>query len=213
MNEENVKEEKATAREKVFQTASRGKRAGNGKNLLKKIFMNRQIYLMLLPVVVFYLVYNYVPMYGIVLAWKEWRPKYGIMGSPWIGWENFQTIFSQKALPNAIRNTVIISSLKLLFCFPLPILFALFLNEIKAPGFKKVIQTMMYLPNFISWVILGGIVKMLLAVDDGLINNLIVSLGGSRTSFLNNPNAFYPILIFPRSGKGRAGERSSIPRQ
>lgn len=98
-------------------------------------------------------------MYGIVLAWKEWRPKYGIMGSPWIGWENFQTIFSQKALPNAIRNTVIISSLKLLFCFPLPILFALFLNEIKAPGFKKVIQTMMYLPNFISWVILGGIVR------------------------------------------------------
>lgn len=159
MNEENVKEEKATAREKAFQTASRGKRAGNGKNLLKKIFMNRQIYLMLLPVVVFYLVYNYVPMYGIVLAWKEWRPKYGIMGSPWIGWENFQTIFSQKALPNAIRNTVIISSLKLLFCFPLPILFALFLNEIKAPGFKKVIQTMMYLPNFISWVILGGIVR------------------------------------------------------
>ena len=79
MNEENVKEEKATAREKAFQTASRGKRAGNGKNLLKKIFMNRQIYLMLLPVVVFYLVYNYVPMYGIVLAWKEWRPKYGIM--------------------------------------------------------------------------------------------------------------------------------------
>ena len=202
MNEENVKEEKATAREKAFQTASRGKRAGNGKNLLKKIFMNRQIYLMLLPVVVFYLVYNYVPMYGIVLAWKEWRPKYGIMGSPWIGWENFQTIFSQKALPNAIRNTVIISSLKLLFCFPLPILFALFLNEIKAPGFKKVIQTMMYLPNFISWVILGGIVKMLLAVDDGLINNLIVSLGGSRTSFLNNPNAFYPILIFSEIWKG-----------
>ena len=141
-------------------------------------------------------------MYGIVLAWKEWRPKYGIMGSPWIGWENFQTIFSQKALPNAIRNTVIISSLKLLFCFPLPILFALFLNEIKAPGFKKVIQTMMYLPNFISWVILGGIVKMLLAVDDGLINNLIVSLGGSRTSFLNNPNAFYPILIFSEIWKG-----------
>lgn len=188
--------------EKALQTATKERKTGNGKNLLKKIVRNRQIYLMLLPVVVFYIIYNYVPMYGIVLAWKEWRPKYGVVGSPWIGWENFQTIFTQKALSNAIRNTVIISSLKLLFCFPLPILFALFLNEIKRPGFKKAVQTMMYLPNFISWVILGGIVKMLLAVDDGLINNIIVALGGTRVSFLNDPNAFYPILICSEIWKG-----------
>ena len=123
------------------------------RNLGRKMYRARHIYLMLLPVVVFYIVYCYVPMYGIVLAWKEWRPKYGILGSPWVGWENFETLFSQQMLPRAIRNTVVISALKLLICFPLPILFALLLNELTNKKFKKTVQTFMYMPNFISWVI------------------------------------------------------------
>ncbi len=172
------------------------------RNLGRKMYRARHIYLMLLPVVVFYIVYCYVPMYGIVLAWKEWRPKYGILGSPWVGWENFETLFSQQMLPRAIRNTVVISALKLLICFPLPILFALLLNELTNKKFKKTVQTFMYLPNFISWVILGGIVKMLLAMDDGLINNIIVACGGERVSFLTNPGAFYPILILSEIWKG-----------
>ena len=165
------------------------------RNLGRRMFRARHIYLMLIPVLVVYIVYSYVPMYGIVLAWKEWRPKYGILGSPWIGWENFETLFSQQMLPRAIRNTVIISALKLLICFPLPILIALLLNELTSRKFKKTVQTCMYLPNFISWVILGGIVKMLLSMDDGLFNNIIVACGGGRISFLTNPAAFYPILI------------------
>lgn len=176
--------------------------AGKGRKLLKKIYHYRHIYLMLLPVVIFYIVYCYAPMYGIVLAWKEWRPKYGILGSPWVGWENFETLFAQKLLTRAIKNTVIISLLKLLICFPFPILCALLLNEIMNKKFKKTVQTFMYLPNFISWVILGGIVKMLLASDDGLINNIIVACGGERVSFLTNPNAFYPILILSELWKG-----------
>lgn len=168
---------------------------GKWKRLWKNIVRNRNVYLMLLPVVIFYIVYCYAPMYGIVLAWKEWRPKYGIMGSNWVGWENFRTLFTQPMLLRSIRNTVIISLLKLLICFPLPILVALLLNEVVGKTFKKSVQTFMYLPNFISWVILGGIVKMLLSMDDGLFNNIIAACGGSRVSFLTNPAAFYPILI------------------
>ncbi len=178
------------------------KRNSKWKKLWKKVWHYRQIYLMLLPVIIFYIVYCYVPMYGIVLAWKEWRPKFGVLGSPWIGWENFETVFTQQLLPRAIRNTVIISSLKLLICFPMPILCALLLNEIMNRRFKKVVQTFMYLPNFISWVILGGIVKMLLAMDDGLINNIIAACGGERVSFLTDPGSFYPILILAELWKG-----------
>lgn len=174
----------------------------NKKTLLHRIVVNRQIYLMLIPVVLFYIIYQYVPMYGVTLAWKDWRPKYGIMGSPWIGWENFEWVFARPELGRAIKNTLVISTLKLLICFPLPIVFAVLLNEMMGTTFKKGIQTAIYLPHFISWVILGGLVKMILAMDDGIINNVIVALGGQRVSFLNNPDAFYTILICAEIWKG-----------
>lgn len=199
--------QQSKTREAVAVKAAAGEEAaepspGKFKKLLRKMWHYRHIYLMLLPVIVFYVVYNYVPMYGIVLAWKDWRPKYGVLGSPWIGWENFETLFSQQLLKRAIRNTVVISGLKLLICFPFPILCALLLNEIMSKRFKKFVQTCMYLPNFISWVILGGIVKMVLAMDDGLINNIIAACGGERVSFLTEPGAFYAILIASELWKG-----------
>ncbi len=178
------------------------KNTGRWNKFWGKVWRFRHIYLMLLPVVIFYIVYCYVPMYGVILAWKEWRPKYGIIGSPWIGWENFQTLFSQPDLLRAIRNTFIISLLRLGICFPVPIIVAILLNELMGKRFKKAVQTCMYLPNFISWVILGGLVKMLLAMDDGLFNNIIVAFGGSRVSFLTNQGAFYPILLLTEIWKG-----------
>ena len=165
------------------------------KLFLNKIVLNRQIYLMLIPVLLFYVLFSYLPMYGITLAWKDYRPKYGIMGSDWVGWKNFEYIFSMPELGNAIKNTLKISFLKLLICFPMPIFFAILLNEVNRKGYKKSIQTMIYLPNFISWVILGGIVKMLLAYDSGAINNLLEKLTGERCYFLLEPNKFYGILI------------------
>lgn len=90
-----------------------------------------------MPVLAFYIVYCYVPMYGIVLAWKDYRPKFGITGSPWLGWENFEYLFSLPDLPRAIKNTLAISFLKLCICFPMPILFALLLNELRHPKYKK----------------------------------------------------------------------------
>ena len=149
----------------------RGNEEHKGKYLLRKIIRNRQIYLMLVPVLAFYIVYCYVPMYGIVLAWKDYRPKFGITGSPWLGWENFEYLFSLPDLPRAIKNTLAISFLKLCICFPMPILFALLLNELRHPKYKKTVQTCIYLPNFISWVIIGSLIRMSLAYDDGLERN------------------------------------------
>ena len=182
--------------------------AKNGGNkfrrLLSRIVVNRQIYLMLLPVVVFYIVYSYVPMYGITLAWKDYRPKFGIAGSPWTEplWKNFEKLFSFPDLPRAIKNTLIISTLKLLICFPLPILVSLLLNEVGNKAFKKTVQTLIYLPNFISWVVLGGIVKTLLSKDDGAINNVISLFGGERIAFMIKPEFFRTILIVSEVWKG-----------
>lgn len=173
-----------------------------GELLLRKIYRNRHIYIMLIPVIVFYIIFSYVPMYGIILAWKEWRPRFGVLYSPWVGWTNFANLFAQTQFMLAFRNTIIISALRLVICFPVPILVALLLNEITSRKFKKFVQTCMYLPNFISWVIMGSIVKMLLQLDDGLINNIIAACGGERVSFLTNPGAFYPILLLSEIWKG-----------
>lgn len=163
--------------------------------LLRSIIKNRYIYLMLLPVVVFYVIFSYVPMYGIVLAWKNYRHTMGILGSPWVGWENFEVVFRNAGMIPAIRNTIVISLLKLVICFPAPIILALLLNEVTSRIFKRSAQTIVYLPNFISWVIIGGLVKTMFAIDDGLVNNILEALGIGRINFLLDSRYFYFLLI------------------
>ena len=147
-------------------------------------------------VLVHYLIFSYYPMYGIILAFKRYSPKKGIMGSAWVGLKHFQKIFSAPQFGIAMRNTLIISALKLVCCFPIPIIMALCLEEMRKKHVKKAVQTIIYLPYFISWVIIGGLVKMLFATGDGLINQIIVGLGGTRKEFLTTSSCFYPILIF-----------------
>ena len=163
--------------------------------LLRSIIKNRYIYLMLLPVVAFYVIFSYVPMYGIVLAWKNYRHTMGILGSPWVGWENFEVVFRNAGMIPAIRNTIVISLLKLVICFPAPIILALLLNEVTSRIFKRSAQTIVYLPNFISWVIIGGLVKTMFAIDDGLVNNILEALGIGRINFLLDSKYFYFLLI------------------
>ena len=170
----------------------RGKKA---KLLIHRIKVNRQIYIMLIPVVLFYLLFNYLPMSGIVLAWKKYRHTMGIWGSPWVGWNVFKKLFAHPDMSRAITNTLLISALKLACCFPAPIILALFLNEFKNKSYKKTIQTMIYLPNFISWVIIGGLIKTALSYDYGIINNILAMFDGSRIQFLTTSKYFYPILI------------------
>lgn len=163
--------------------------------LLRSIIKNRYIYLMLLPVVAFYVIFSYVPMYGIVLAWKNYRHTMGILGSPWVGWENFEVVFRNAGMVPAIRNTIVISLLKLVICFPAPIILALLLNEVTSRIFKRSAQTIVYLPNFISWVIIGGLVKTMFAIDDGLVNNILEAMGIGRINFLLDSKYFYFMLI------------------
>ena len=163
--------------------------------LLRSIIKNRYIYLMLRPVVAFYVIFSYVPMYGIVLAWKNYRHTVGILGGPWVGWENFEVVFRNAGMIPAIRNTIVISLLKLVICFPAPIILALLLNEVTSRIFKRSAQTIVYLPNFISWVIIGGLVKTMFAIDDGLVNNILEAMGIGRINFLLDSKYFYFLLI------------------
>ena len=119
----------------------------------------------------------------------------GILGSPWVGWENFEVVFRNAGMVPAIRNTIVISLLKLVICFPAPIILALLLNEVTSRIFKRSAQTIVYLPNFISWVIIGGLVKTMFAIDDGLVNNILEAMGIGRINFLLDSKYFYFLLI------------------
>lgn len=167
------------------------------RTLFVKIREYKDVYLMLIPVVVFFLVFSYYPMYGIVIAFKDFSSVKGILGSDWLNpfYKNFIWLFSQDYFSRALLNTLKISGLKLLFCFPFPILLSLFLAEIPSDRLKRSIQICLYLPFFISWASIASIIYQLLAVNGGLVNNIIELFGGERISFLTEDQYFYTILI------------------
>lgn len=172
------------------------------KETLGRIVKSRELYLMIIPVIIFYIIFAYVPMYGIIIAWKDYLPRKGIMGSEWAGWKWFQMFFERPEMFRALKNTLTISVLKILVCFPAPIVLALLINEVKSEKFKKVIQWAIFLPYFINWVVIGGIVKQLLAVDDGLVNNILAAFGQERVAFLLHSEYFYTILLLAELWKG-----------
>ena len=154
------------------------------------------LYLMFLPVVVLLVLFNYLPMYGIVLAFKDYWPQYGILGSPWMTplFSNFSVLFADEKFWDVTKNTLIISALRLVFGFPAPILLALFFNEIRSKTFKKVSQTILYLPYFLSWVILAGMLRPML-LSDGIVNDFLGKLGLGPYPFLSKSSLFLPMLI------------------
>ena len=165
------------------------------KNLKIKIWQNKQVYIMMLPVLVLLLIFSYYPMYGIILAFKDYLPNKGIWGSEWVGFKHFIAVFSLPDFFNAFRNTIVISLLTLIFCFPAPIFLALLLNEVTNRPYKRFIQTCIYFPNFISWVVLAGIINSLLNYSTGTVNNILANIGLSRVEFLASEALFYPVLI------------------
>lgn len=164
--------------------------------ILKQMYKFRHYYFLLIPVVAYFIIFQYIPMYGITIAFKEYSFSRGILGSPWVGLENFKRFFNSEYCFAIIRNTVVISLLKLAFDFPAPILFALLLNELRKQTFKKIVQTVSYLPYFISWVVLGGIIKDLLSpASTGVVNSIITLTGGKPIYFLTEPGYFRSILV------------------
>lgn len=177
-------------------SAKRMRNKRRRKRLRRRIFEHKMVYLMLIPVVLSYLIFSYYPMYGTVLALKEFRPSLGILGSKWADplFSHFESVFSNPYFWRSIKNTLVVSGLKLLFCFPAPILLALLMNEVRFTKFKKFVQTIVYLPNFISWVIFGSIVYDIFGFE-GVINNMLVSIGYDAKAFMSDTAWYYPILI------------------
>jgi len=156
---------------------------------------------MLLPAMLFIIVYKYVPMYGVIIAFKDFNIMKGIMGSSWIGFEHFRQLFMFDEFPRVVRNTIIISFMKLIFGFPAPIIIALLLNELVLKRFKRVVQTFTYIPHFISWVVVGGIVIDLLSPSSGIINKVIQSFGLEPIFFMSDGQWFRWILVFSDNWK------------
>ena len=154
-----------------------------------------QLYLMLAPTVIWFILFLYKPMYGLQIAFKDYSVFRGIVDSPWVGFEHFQTLFGNDQFIRAIWNTLIISSLSLLFGFPIPILLALMFNEILNQTFKRTAQTIVYLPHFISTVIIAGIVITAFSPSSGIVNQFLVWLGMEPIYFLTKPEWFRPIFI------------------
>ena len=161
---------------------------------LRRVAKQWERYRMFLPVVVWYIIFCYVPMGGVVIAFKKYSVIKGIWGSPWVGMKNFQMMFDAPMFWRALRNTLVLSGLNLLFCFPAPILFALLVNEISNRRFKSFVQTVSYLPHFISWSVTGGLVYMLLSMNTGAINNLVVAMGGDAINYMGTAKYFRSIV-------------------
>jgi putative aldouronate transport system permease protein len=170
------------------------------KLLGKGIFKHRYLYILLLPTVLYYLFFQYLPMYGVILAFKEFHIKAGILRSPWNGFDNFKDLLNQVEFWQAFNNTVIISLGRILIEFPVAIILALLINEVAKAKFKKFYQTVYTFPHFISWVIISGIMFNFLG-DSGVLNQIIASLGFEKYQFLTNPDLFRPILFLSNMWK------------
>jgi putative aldouronate transport system permease protein len=164
---------------------------------LKNIKKNWQLYTMLLPCIAFFIIFSYIPMGGLMLAFKEYKFNKGILGSPWVGFQYFKTFFSNYQAPQLIRNTLIIGFLKTMVEFPFPIILALLLNEIQNEKFKKTVQTISYLPYFLSWVIVITMMQRIFAPQTGLVNEVKAILGKDpSTYYMMEEKSFYPMVFF-----------------
>lgn len=156
--------------------------------------MHKYIYLMSLPVLAFFIIFRYLPMYGVVIAFKQFSPRKGILGSDWVGMRHFVSFFNSYYFSRILVNTVVLSLYSILFCFPAPIILALLLNEVRCEPFKRVVQTITYMPYFISLVVICGLIRDFVAVD-GPIQSLVRALGGPDVNLLTQSSMYRPIYI------------------
>ncbi|MBO1514983.1 ABC transporter permease [Metabacillus bambusae] len=165
------------------------------KELMGKIKKNKWIYLMLLPGILYFIIYKYIPMYGLIIAFQDYKPYLGISGSEWVGLEHFERLFTDPDFWMIFGNTLMLFALNLILFFPIPIILALMLNEVRFMAFKRTVQTLIYIPHFMSWVIIVSIGYVMLTLDGGAINGLLTAVGLEKINFLLNPDWFRPIYI------------------
>lgn len=163
--------------------------------IVKYLFQNKWLYLMLIPGLVYVFIFNYMPMYGVIISFKDFSFRKGIIGSDWIGLANFQELFMSETFWRVLKNSILLSVYRLVAGFPFPIILALLLNELRHKFFKKTIQTVLYLPHFVSWVVFAGMIQMFLSPTDGMINMVITTLGGEPIAFMQRSEYFRTILV------------------
>jgi putative aldouronate transport system permease protein len=174
----------------------------NSIGFAKRFRRQQVIFAMAFAGLVWMVIFNYIPMYGIIIAFKDFRIINTINNAPWAGFKHFLEIFQDEEFFSAMKNTLGISVLKLLIGFPIPIIFALLLNEIKHQGFKRGIQTISYLPHFLSWVVLGGLMLSWFS-EDGMVNQLLVNTGAlsEPQPFLGQPQGFWLLAVLSETWK------------
>ena len=158
--------------------------------------------MLFLPGFIIYVIFKLLPLFGIIIAFEDYTFKGGIFGSEFVGLEHFKTLFRNKDFYDVLRNTIKISILKLVISFPFPIILALLYNEIKDGIFKRVTQSITYLPYFFSWVVLSGLIVSVLSPSTGIVNKIIVALGGNPIYFLASEQWFVPILVITNIWQG-----------
>lgn len=181
--------------------AQRLVKVSSKKNLWKRIKDYRYIYLLGLPGIIVLILFNYLPMKGLLMAFQDFNPHLGILGSEWVGLEHFKTLFQDPKFYSMLKNTLIISGLSLL-TFPAPIILALLLNEVRNLKFKKFVQTSIYLPHFLSWTIIVSLTFFLLSKEQGLINKIAMEMGKESTAYLFSKAWIYPIIMLQSVWKG-----------
>jgi putative aldouronate transport system permease protein len=165
---------------------------------IKKYWM---LYIMILPGIAYYIIFKYIPLFGSVIAFQDYQIFKGILGSPWVWFENFKFIFSYQDFYHVLRNTAMIAFYQLIFGFPAPIILALLFNEIRRMFFKRTVQTLFYLPHFLSWVVVGGIVFELLATG-GIVNSIRGIFGAEPILFIQEESYFRTIVVISGIWKG-----------
>jgi len=162
---------------------------------LKYMKQHYWLYLLLLPGFLYFILFRYIPMGGLVIAFKDYSPFKGLWGSPWVGFSNFTKFFSNNDFMKLLTNTLGISILQLFLYFPAPIILALFLNEVRHNGYKRLVQTLVYVPHFVSWVIVASLTYQLFNVTDGVFNVISKSLTGSTFDILSKASSFWGLIV------------------
>nr|WP_307555642.1 sugar ABC transporter permease [Paenibacillus sp. V4I5] len=168
--------------------------ATRSSTMIGRLVRNRWLYFMVLPGLLYFLIFKYWPMYGIFIAFKDYQPFLGFWDSPFVGLKHFERLFSDSNFLVLFRNTLILATYNILFFFPLPIVIALMLNELRQEFIKKTVQTLIYIPHFMSWVVVVGIAYIFLTTEGGIVNELLVRYGGEKINFLVSNDWFRTII-------------------
>ncbi|MFD0961054.1 ABC transporter permease [Paenibacillus chungangensis] len=181
--------------EQAMPSTAKNKSLSPKRLRLQRTWRDWDLYLLLVPGALYFILFKYLPMWGVVISFQDFNPFGGIWGSEWVGLQHFETLLQYDGFWRIFRNSIILSMLNLVFFFPIPIILALMLNEVRKRVFKNFIQSVVYMPHFISWVVVAGITYLMLGTQDGVVNEYIVRFGGDQINFLTSSEWFRPLIV------------------